>query len=131
MLESKTITLRCNSCGASLVAKEGREFMYCEHCGTKIYLIAKQEIKHTHRDETKIKEAEIKAELEKKREERALEAEKATSKSKLIISLVLIAVAILLFVLPFIDGDPINVFFTGLPAILCLTLAGNINTKFP
>ena len=80
MMETKTIKLRCESCGASLTAKEGKEFMYCEHCGTKIYLVAKQEIKHTYLDETEVKKAQIDAETKLKQVE--INAEIAKNKEE-------------------------------------------------
>ena len=57
-------TVKCPSCGAELMAKDGnRDFMFCEYCGTKIRLDDYQE---THRfvDEARIKESENQKELE-------------------------------------------------------------------
>ena len=78
----KSISLKCESCGANLTTKEGRDFMFCEHCGAKIYLNAKQEIKHINVDETEIKKALCDAEVEKKKLE--LEAQEKERKIKLI-----------------------------------------------
>ncbi len=131
MMETKTIKLRCESCGASLTAKEGKEFMYCEHCGTKIYLVAKQEIKHTHVDETKIRQAEIDAQLKREREKREATTNNNNNKNKLIMSLVLIGLSIFLVYLPFkIDEEPL-IFFTVLPAIMCIIFAAMIHMGFP
>ncbi|MBQ9782088.1 MAG: hypothetical protein IJW26_02780 [Clostridia bacterium] len=138
-METKTIKLRCESCGASLVAKEGKEFMYCEHCGTKIYLVAKQEINHTYRDETKIrqteldaeaklKQAQLDAQLEREREERKIKSTNAGDIAKLIISLGLLGLAIFIFASA---KDDVSRFMLSLPAILCIFLAAIIHIKFP
>ena len=133
MSETKTIKLRCESCGASLTAKEGKEFMYCEHCGTKIYLVAKQEIKHIYLDETKIrqteldaeaklKQAQLDAQLEREREERKKGEAKTSSMGKLILTLALLGLSLFLFIWPFTGTDyfgrfdqnqAYNIIFTG------------------
>lgn len=62
-------TVKCPGCGADLTVKDGnRDFMFCEFCGTKIWLDDYQE---THRfvDEARIQESKDAKELELKKME--------------------------------------------------------------
>ena len=53
----KTIALTCPNCGSSLSVEEGREFTYCEYCGTKVLIHddSKQTIiLHGHHDTVQV-----------------------------------------------------------------------------
>ena len=102
MEEFNSISLKCESCGANLSVKEGREYVFCEHCGAKIYLNAKQEIKqeirHIDVNETEIKRAFYEAEVEKKRLELEAQEKERKRKAKSIL-ITILAVLILILII--------------------------------
>ena len=54
----KLIPLECPNCKATLRIAEGREFIFCEHCGTKVY-VDKEEKVSRHIDEARLREANV------------------------------------------------------------------------
>ena len=58
----KPVAMVCPSCNASIDVDGTREYVFCQYCGTKIYLdkeIERREVVHIYRDEAKLKEIEI------------------------------------------------------------------------
>ena len=51
--------LKCDSCGANLQVLDGKSFMFCEHCGTKILLNQEKEVVHKIVDENAVKQTEV------------------------------------------------------------------------
>ena len=60
----KMINIKCTGCGANLSVDSNREFLFCEHCGTKL-MVDKEEQTVNYNDGAKIKEAEVKETLGK------------------------------------------------------------------
>ena len=67
----KIIPLVCPNCNANLEVKGDRDFIYCEHCGTKI-IIDKEEQVSRHIDEARIREADVSEKIRLKELELAL-----------------------------------------------------------
>ena len=45
-MAGKIYTLRCENCGANVTAQEGKDIMYCQHCGTKLVLVKQGTTSH-------------------------------------------------------------------------------------
>ncbi len=54
----KLLTLKCPSCGGQLSVEEGRDFIFCQYCGTKIIIDRDNEFTYRHIDEADVKRAE-------------------------------------------------------------------------
>lgn len=54
----KLIILKCPSCGAQLSVEEGRDYTFCQYCGTKIILEKDNVFIYRHIDDADIKRAE-------------------------------------------------------------------------
>ena len=65
------IELKCPDCGATMDVEEGREFIFCQYCGRKIYLadvgteLRRYELKRIY--DNKDRETEEKYEIRRKR----------------------------------------------------------------
>lgn len=73
----KPVPMICPSCNASIEVDGTRDFVYCQYCGTKIFLdkeIDRHEVVHIFRDEAKLKEIEIQEREKQKAEKEAKEA---------------------------------------------------------
>lgn len=105
----KLVPMICPSCNASLEVDGTREFVYCQYCGTRIYLdkeVDFREVVHVYRDEARLKEIEIREREKREAEEREkierltqAQALKAKTNRFLMFAIigVLISVAIALF----------------------------------
>ncbi len=80
----KMISLKCPSCGGGLSVEQGRDFTFCQYCGTKI--LFEDENMHTYRhiDDADIKRAETERIVKLK--ELELEQDKRKGRKALIIS---------------------------------------------
>ena len=54
----KLLTLKCPSCGGQLSVEKGREYTFCQYCGTKILFDKDNEFTYRHIDDADIKRAE-------------------------------------------------------------------------
>ena len=106
----KLIKLKCPNCNADLSFKEERENYFCEYCGTKLLLDNDNEFIYKHIDEAEVKKAETEQlvklkELEMK--EKEMEQKRMLLKIKIIISLILGAIAAISFIFgDYSDEEP-------------------------
>lgn len=102
-------TYHCPNCNGELeVDVEGRDFIFCQYCGSKILLQNENEhIYHTI-DEAKIKHAETEQLVELKKLEMAEKQRQADEKTKSIkikVSIILAVVGILMMTIGYLAGD--------------------------
>lgn len=130
----KIIPVACPKCGASFEIEEGRSKCFCQYCGTQIVIDdGSRSITNTQiiRDEAKIKELELRAkqleleveqsrakEEERKRQlEIEAENERARQQSKSAssgVNFILLAFAIIMFLVSFAGGGIITLFLSGI-----------------
>lgn len=94
----KTVSLKCQDCGASLDVDEKREFCFCTFCGSKI-MIEKEEIVHRIVDEARLKELEYSHIVDEQNRKLAESKQKENFKIKLILLAVWLIIVIALFLL--------------------------------
>lgn len=114
----KVITIKCPECGATLLAKEGREHMFCSYCGARILLDNENEYIYRHIDEAGVKQAETERLIKLKQlelEAKAREEERKLTYLKIKISVILVIVGLIMQiggnVLGGMTGDPDSAFY--------------------
>ena len=90
----KLLSLKCPSCGGSLSVEEGREFTFCQFCGTKILLTDENKFTYRHIDDADIKRAETERIVQLK--ELELEKDKRSNRKILIFGWAVLSVLLFL-----------------------------------
>lgn len=110
----KTVSLKCENCGATLEVDDNRESCFCLYCGSKI-LIPKDETVHRIVDEARLKEIEyLQNRLEYLQNKEAQDKQdaqskrKANGKAKLILLAAWLVVVIALFILSSATADNVG-----------------------
>ena len=102
------VQMKCPSCGANLEVEEDREFVFCQYCGTKILINDENKFTYRHIDDAEIKRAETEQYVRLKQlemEEKKRIDNKNATKTKIVISLILLTVGILMITLSSLAGS--------------------------
>lgn len=62
----KSMTIKCPECGATVHVEEGKNYGYCEYCGSKVLVSNENEVTYRHIDVAKMRELDL---MEKERED--------------------------------------------------------------
>lgn len=111
------ISLKCQSCGATLEINENQTVCFCSYCGNKHLIKGDQkEVINRFVDEAKLREIEIAQEREIERQTETEKRKKSTSRMKMIIFALWVISVVILGILSCITAD--NVGFSPYQLVL-------------
>lgn len=121
----KLNSAKCPECGASLPVEEGRTYLFCSYCGTKILITNENEYVYRHIDEAGVKQAETDRIVKLKKMELAEKNREAKEKHKSLkikLSIILGIVAIITIAIGFTFDGADGLIEVGMIAAVSLML---------